>query len=414
MAIAAAASTRPNMLSLLRHRDFALLWSGQAISQIGDGVFSIAMMWLILQLTGSALAMASLPILAMLPRLAFQLIGGVSVDRYDRRMLMLASDAIRGLIVLALALLIATGAVQMWHIYVFQVIFGIVAAFFYPAQGAIIPNLVSKEELVPANALTGLTRQVTLILGPALGGLLVATPEIGIAGACLVDALSFGVGAIGLALLRVPARAETAVKEKQSVWGDLKDGLRYLFSLRALVLILFVAMMLNFALSPFNVVIPVFLKNTLGQGPEMFGLVMAIFATGMVAGSVFAGMWTPSRRRIMIAIALVGAAGIALALVGGIAVLEATFLLTGMLGLLLAAADILISAALQEMVADEYRGRVYSVDVLISAGLTPVGLALGGGLGDAFGAATVIVGSGILTALCAFAALLFPDIRKLD
>jgi len=123
----ATTQPHPNLLSVLRFRNFTLLWAGQAISQLGDNLFSVALMWLVLQLTGSALALGAIPILAMLPRIAFQLVGGAWVDRYDRRLLMMASDAIRGMVMLVLALLVATGQIQLIYIYVLQVIFGIVS-----------------------------------------------------------------------------------------------------------------------------------------------------------------------------------------------------------------------------------------------------------------------------------------------
>ena len=143
----AQTASRPNLFAVLRIRNYALLWSGQAVSQVGDGLFYVAQIWLVLQLTGSALAMGTTLILTQIPRLAFQLIGGVSVDRYDRQKLMLLSDVIRGIVVLAFAILVATNRVQMIHVYLLSIVFGIVGAFFYPAQAALTPNLVPPDRL---------------------------------------------------------------------------------------------------------------------------------------------------------------------------------------------------------------------------------------------------------------------------
>ncbi len=414
MSTAANTAARPNLFSILRHRNFALLWLGQAISQIGDSIFSIAMMWLVLQLTGSALAMATIPILATLPRLAFQLIGGVSVDRYDRRLLMLGSDAIRGAVVLALAILIATNQIQLFHVYVLQVVFGVVGAFFYPAQSALVPNLVSREGLVAANSLTGLTFQLAQIVGPALGGALVVLPGVGIAGACFVDALSFGAGVIGLAIMRIPRADNAARNGKRSMWQDLRDGLRYLFGFRTLVLILLMAMVLNFAMAPVGVVLPILVKDNLGLGAEAFGVLMSAFGAGAVAGSLVVGVWAPTRRRGALAFGMMALIGILCVPLGMMPVFLVVLSVFIAQGWLIAMVNPLIGATMQGLITDEYRGRVSGVNILVAMGLTPVGLALGGALADVFGAGLVIVAGGVLTTVVALAGLLFREIRELQ
>lgn len=403
-----------NMLSILRNRNFALLWSGQGISQIGDALFNVAMMWLVLQLTGSALAMGTTVILTQLPRLAFQLIGGVSVDRYDRRMLMLWSDAIRGVVMLIFATLVATNQIQMIHIYILAIIFGIVSAFFYPAMSALIPNLVPQDDLVAANSVSSLTQQSSQILGPAIAGILIAIPTFGIAGVSYLNAVSFGAGVLGLLLMRLPDHLNDARKTNESFWHELRDGWRYVLRFRALVIILLLAMVLNFALAPIEVVLPIFVKKALGSGSEGFGMLLSAFGLGMVAGSIVIGIRAPRARRGIFVFALTTLGGFLFAAVGLVPMFALTVALTVAFGFIIAVVNTVLTATMQGMIADEYRGRVFSIDMMISMGLTPIAFALAGGLADVVGAGTVFVIGGALTAITSLAGFAFRDIRELQ
>ncbi len=413
-AVAANAMERPSLLSVLRVRNFALLWSGQAISQIGDALFNVAMMWLVLQLTGSALAMGTTMILTQLPRLAFQLIGGVSVDRYDRRMLMLWSDAIRGIVMLVFAILVATNQIQLIHIYILSIIFGIVSAFFYPAMSALIPNLVAGEELIAANSLSSLTLQGSQIIGPAIAGILIAVPSIGIAGVSFFDAFSFGVGVLALLLMQLPAHLNGARKTNGSFVHELKDGFRYLFGFRALVVILFIAMVLNFAFAPISVILPIFVKNVLGLGSESFGFIMSAFGVGMVAGSITVGVRPPQAHRGIIVFVLTAIEGILFAAVGFLPIFAIGSFLSFACGFINAIVNTLLMATMQGMIADEYRGRIFSLMSMIAMGLTPISLAIAGGVTDIVGSATVFVAGGVLCAAASLYGLTVREVRELQ
>lgn len=414
MAIPLSTTTsRLNLLSILRFRNFTLLWSGQVVSQLGDSLFSIAIMWLVLQLTGSALAMGMLPILAMLPRIALQLLGGVWVDRYDRRVLMMASDVIRGAVMLALAFLVATSQIQLFHIYILQVIFGVVGAFFSPAVSALMPNTDPKEGLVAANSLSGLAWQATQIIGPALAGVLIAVPSVGIAGVIFLNALSFAIGVLGVWLIRLPVPVRDAPRE-QTVWRDLSDGFRYLKGFRALVVILLLGIVLNFALAPFIVLMPVFVKTVLGLGAESFGLLTSAMAAGAVVGSVAIGARPPTARRGILIFLGTALSGVLFAALGLLPILVVTLILVVAIGFTDAVASTLSAGVEQELIADEYRGRVFSLNMLALTGLVPLAIALQTGLADLIGAGTVFVLGGILATVTSLVGLTFREIRALD
>src|SRR6266508_804544 len=158
----------------LKHRWFALLWSGQTISRLGDSLYRVALAWWVLEKTGSATAMGTVLICSMTPMLIFLLLGGVAVDRLPRLRLMIGSDLLRGIVAGAVAALAFAQLLEVWHIYVASVIFGFVDAFFEPAYVAAVPEIAPREALPSANSLTGLSRQVTGIFGPTLGAAIVA------------------------------------------------------------------------------------------------------------------------------------------------------------------------------------------------------------------------------------------------
>src|SRR5260370_19474421 len=189
---------RPGALSLrkvpapLRHRDFALLWSGQSVSMAGDGIFIVALALETSRVDNSPTALSLVLAARIVPTVCLLLLGGVVVDRIPRRLAMLTSDAVRGLAVATIAAGIAAGGVHLWALLVMSVIFGVGDAFFAPASVAIVPELLPPDLLVQGSALPPTSQQLARMLaGPPLGGVIVASQ--GLARAFALDAASFAV-----------------------------------------------------------------------------------------------------------------------------------------------------------------------------------------------------------------------------
>ncbi|MHB2028782.1 MAG: MFS transporter [Acidimicrobiales bacterium] len=160
----------------LRVRDFRLLWSGQTISSLDDGIFTVALALVTLDVDHHPTGIALVFTARAVPSVLFSLVGGVVVDRMPRRVVMLCSDAVRGVAVGVTAVLIGSGHLRLWELVVMAAIFGLADSFFSPASMTIIPELVAPELLLPANSLTQMSGQLTQgLLGPAVGGLVVAT-----------------------------------------------------------------------------------------------------------------------------------------------------------------------------------------------------------------------------------------------
>src|SRR5579859_1362625 len=190
----------------LQARSFALLWTGQTISVLGDAVFTIALTWEVLLLTGSATAMSLIVLAQWTPRIALLLFGGVLADRVSRRLLMLWADSGRGLIVLLVAWLSWSHQLQFWHLVALAPLFGIVSSFFDPAYQAILPQLVETDALASANSLNIVSRNTGFLLGPMLSAGCIML--VGPASAFTFDGLTFFIPAIFLIAIKVPASSE--------------------------------------------------------------------------------------------------------------------------------------------------------------------------------------------------------------
>lgn len=213
---------RLRILSPLAERDFRLLWAGQTVSLVGDGITTIALAWQTFELTRSPVSLSLVLLARSVPMLVFLLIGGAVSDRLPRRAVMLASDVVRGVTVGVIAVLSGSGVLEVWHLVVLAAVFGAADAFFQPAYSAIFPDLLPKSLLLQANSLTSATRPLTLFLaGPALGGLLVGA--LGSAAAFGVDATTFVVSAACLIAMR--SRPGPGSSDR-TILSEIGEGLR--------------------------------------------------------------------------------------------------------------------------------------------------------------------------------------------
>lgn len=359
---------------LLRNRAFCLLWIGNTISWTGDQFYLLALPWLVLSLTGSSLALGTIAMVAAIPRAVFMLLGGAASDRVSPRRVLMFTAVARALIVTAVAVLLLLRTLQLWELYLLALGFGVADAFSYPAGSALLPAIVAPEQLPAANSVSESTLQITTLLAPGPAGLFIRS--FGSAGAFLLDGISF-LGIIA-ALMRLPARPVSAAAEShhQSV-RTIRDGLRYVLadaSLRSLVLLIAV---LNFAISgPMMVGLAVIAKQELGTASAL-GWLMSSFAAGSLAGMVGAGLMSQRRRgyTLLLASAMIGLCIAPVGLLSQLATLALDLLLMGAIAAFL---NIQLIAWIQQRVDRALMGRVMSVLMFASVGLTPMSLALAG------------------------------------
>lgn len=387
----------------LRHRDFALLWSGQAVSQLGDGIFTVTLAIEALRLDHDATGLSYVLAARLLPAVMFALVGGVLVDRVSRRLVMLASDLARGLAVAVATVLVATGHISLTGLVCMALVFGLGDALYFPAAMAITPELVPPHLLVGASALNGTSLQLAgVMIGPAVGGVIVGV--LGTAWGFGIDAASFAISAAAVYAMRArPA----PVAHGESILGDLGEGLHYCFSqpwLRATTLGAAVGNLVAF--SPLGALIPLLVKDVLHGGGVALGLVFAAGGVGGLAATVFAGRREPPRSRLVHLWIGWGLSGIG---VLGLGLVPDVWLAAGVAFVIYgldAYGSVMFNPLIQEGVPDALLGRVSSVDYLFGLALSPLGLVAAGISAEAIGVRPTLIAGGAITALTTFIPLL--------
>ncbi|MDQ2714548.1 MAG: MFS transporter [Chloroflexota bacterium] len=397
----------------LSQRSFALLWSGQVISRLGDSLYIIALAWWVLQKTGSATAMGLVLICSTIPMLLLLLFGGVAVDRLPRIRLMLASDLIRGGVVLLIAFLAFQQWLQLWHIFVLSALFGVVEAFFDPAYRAVVPDLVPTEMLPSANSLRSIGLEAAQIIGPAIGAGIIALGGTSLAFA--LDGLSFVISAACVvALPHVSALLGSAEKET-GVLQDIRKGFSTVLHSPWLWVTLVVASVSTiFLAGPAEAALPLFVKQRFGTQVGLYALLTSLSALGSVIAAFWLGHFKRLRRRGLLTYGAWLLASLMLLAVGlplPVAGVCLAFFIQGACFTILGLAWI---NTLQEFVPADLLGRVGSIDILVSSSLLPIGYGLAGIAADHLGASPVFVLGGAISAGVIALGLLHPAIRAVD
>jgi MFS family permease len=415
--------------AIFANRNFRLLWTGEAISLIGDQFYLVALPWLVLRLTGSALAIGTVLALAAIPRALFMLVGGALTDRLSPRALMLASNACRFMLVGALAVVTFTGAAQLWMIYAFALAFGLADAFFFPAQSAIIPALLGKERLQTGNAIIQGTAQLSLFAGPALAGTLIAlldggggvggVPDLrGIGVAFAIDSLSFLASAATLSLLRlggVRRLVEKAGQAKTGLLSAIGDGLAAVWRDRTLRYYFILIAAVNLLMTgPISVGIPMLAESKFAGGAAAFGIILSAFGGGSLLGVLLAGMCPrPSARRFpLLMLGCTAWMGVGLALLGFVPSLVPAAALAVLMGCGQGYVVIQFVTWLQIRTPAAMLGRMMSVLMFAVMGLAPVSSAVSGVFIQR-SASAVLICAGLMMAVIVGVAALSPSVWRL-
>lgn len=417
-----------NILRSLKHRPFALLWTGQTTSRLGDSLYRIALAWWVLEKTGSAVAMGTVLVFSQIPLLLFLLIGGVVVDRLPRIPIMFVSDLLSGLVIAFVAVFSWLELLQIWHIYIASMLFGFVEAFFFPAYQAVIPQITPPDLLTSANSLSGLSQRVTGIVGPALGAALVAAGGTSLTFG--LDSLSFFISAVCvLPLLRSNLdKVQRKENESETIAGqwsikvalkqgltDLRDGFKLVMTMPWIwITILLFGFVNIMEAGPRAVAMPFLIKEDLGADVGLLGLFGSAASLGFVAGMLWLGQYVRLHRRGLLAYLSVIITGVVLlpfAFKLPVPILVASMFIGGLSTSVFA---LIWTHTLQEMVPGALLGRVYSIDALGSFVLLPIGFSLSGWATDLFGAPTVFLIGGLGTMALASLGLFHPAIRGLD
>jgi transmembrane secretion effector len=402
---------RIGILRPLRVRDFALLWTGLAVSFIGDGIYIIAIAWQTYDLSNSPSALATVGVAWSLPQIVLLLASGVLSDRIDRRHMMIAGDLVRGIAIGAIGLLSIAGELTMARLIGLVVVFGIGQAIFGPAFNSIVPTIVPADLLVQANSLGQFVRPFAwTLIGPVVGGVLVA--GVGTGWAFVADASTFAFSAAMILAIRTRA-VPKAEEERTSPWSDLKEGLRYVRRTTWLWVAMVAATVSLFATwGPWEVLVPYVVRNQLGGSAAALGIVFGAGGVGSVAAALVMGQRGRLPRRALTwlyvtwAVAMLATAGFGIvtgiwqaALVAFVAETCITFLI------------VIWMTLVQRLVPAHLLGRVASVDWMISSAGVPLSFAVVGPAADVFGVDATLIAAGVLGGAITLAFMFYPGAR---
>ena len=393
----------------LRHRNFLLLWIGMIVSMTGRWVMITAQSWLVYELTGSAFLLGMVGFCTSLPTFFLSPLGGAFADRLDRRKLLMVTQCSMMVFVLALATLITTGVIEVWHILLIAALSGSVMAFDMPTRQALVPELVGEEDLTNAIALNSSVFHGTRIWGPTIAGLLV--PLIGTGGCFYLTGASYA-GIVGaLLLMKVPPRVSRA--RETTVWRNMAEGFGYVrTSSIVLILVAMAAVSSLFGTAQRSLMV-IFAEDVLNVGPSGFGFLMGASGVGALIAALavaslgdfrykgwllFIGAVIRGLTLLFFAMSTHMPLSLAILLIGGAS--ETAYMTMNNTIMLLSAPD-------------HMRGRVMSAYTLTTAGLTPLAALQGGTLAQFLGAPFAI---GLGGSICALFALVMafaaPSLRR--
>jgi predicted MFS family arabinose efflux permease len=379
---------------LLAQRDFGLFWVSLLFSAVGSQISTVAVAWQVYEITNSPFQLGSTGLFRALPVMIFSIPGGVVADRMDRRQLLIITQSLAMLLSLVLGVLTSTGHILVWHIYAVTFLSGAISIFDAPARTALIPLLISGEQLASAYALNITWRQIATLAGPFLGGIVIG--GFGISTSYYVDALSFLSVIICLAFMR--ARPSPPAEKKESPIESVRGGFNFIRNNSVILGLLSMDTCVNF-FAAYRSMMPAFARDILGTGPTGLGALLGVPALGALVGSgIVMAVGNPKHKgKLIIWVTLlytVGIIGFALS-----RSLALSLAIVFALGLVDAVGETLRETLVQVMTPDRMRGRVKSFDqVFMSAGSymgsaqmgtaatflgVPGGLIFGGCLGSA-------------------------------
>jgi len=391
----------------LRHRNFRLYYSGQFISLTGSWMQSVAFSWLVLVLTNSSFYLGLVGALQTLPVLLFSFLGGAVADHTHKLRLLFITQSVLMLLALMLGVLVQAELITIWGLSILVFLSGTAMAFDIPVRQAFIVELVGKPDLPNAIALNSTMFNATRVLGPAVGGVIIA--GLGMANCFFLNAASFLAVLLALALIRVPRLEAAGWQPLHQAWRELLDHLLTRWELKLILILMTTVAILAM---PYYVLLPILARDVLGAGPRGFGLLMAASGVGAFLGGLSLARRLQRRPPMP---SFLGGLGLFLAGLLGLGLCRNYYLALGFMFLAGFGMVTQLSTGnslMQLNVPDHLRGRLMSLFGLIIMGLAPVGSLLYGGVAHYLGPGPAITAGSLLAGLAAGVVLLrYPELR---
>jgi MFS family permease len=401
---------RPSTFNSLRHRDFRLIWFSTLFNSGGQWIQQVTLGWLVYEMTNSALLLGAINGVRAIPFLLVGPLAGVAIDRVNRQKLLVVVQVFMATLAALFAFDVMLGYVQTWHLFLFTFATGAGWAVSMPLRQSIVPSLVPREDLMNAIALNSAAFNLTRIIGPAIGGLLITV--IGAGENFLIQAACYATVVLFVVPARIPTRAR--IGKAAPMLTDLVEGLKYVRHDKTVLTLILMAMVpMVFVMPASQTLLPVFSKDVLGREADGLGIMFSAMGVGALIGTLaLASLGNFQRKGLLL-------------LTGGLLVGVALILFSQSTQLPLSLAFLVAIGAFQmvymstnntilhTVVRDDVRGRVMSI-YLLDQGLVPLGSLLAGGLTEGLGPATAVTLMGATTVvLAAFGIAGLRDIRRL-
>jgi MFS family permease len=396
-------------LGALAHRNFRLFFIGQGISLIGTWMQNVGEGWLILTLTNSPFYVGLTSALSSVGVLLFSLYAGVIADRTDKRRFIVFMQVAFMLEAFAVAILVKTGVIQVWHVLTLATLLGIASAFDIPMRQSFVYDMVGKDDLMNAIALNSSLFNGARVIGPAIAGVLIGA--VGIAACYFLNGLSYIAVIAGLLLMKLPPRQR--VENPTSIWAGFREVLLYLRNDTRLRVLMILTAILSIFGFPYLTMMPVFARDVLHGGAAGYGALTASVGIGAVLGALGVALYSArirARGRLM----LMGgtAFGILLILFSGSRSLALSMVLLGLAGCAMIVNNSITNTLLQMAAPDQLRGRIMGFYSFVFVGMAPFGAFLFGVVAERTGVPTTIAAGGAIVAVAVtVAGLTVPTIR---
>lgn len=406
-------NNRLRALRPLASRDYRLLFAAVGIEVFGTGMWTIVMVFQVLALNDSPLALSAVATGMSLGLFAFSIVGGVVADRFSKRRIIITVQGFTAAVMTVVAVLALTDWIELWHVGMASFVMGAGSAFFYPAYSAYLPQVLPSDQLLAANGLEGALRpSMGQGLGPALGGLIVGAffPAVGAA----IVAGSYAIAFVITLFLshRDENPSKDALEERTSVWGDLRAGVRYVVRTRWLLwTLLFGSSLALIIQGPIDVLLPFLTRDRFDEPEATFGLLLAAFGIGGAVGSLVVSSLRLPRRYLTFMLACWGGGTLPLVLIGTADNLGLMLAALFIVGATTGAGVVIWGTLLQRLVPQDMIGRVASLDFFVSIAFLPVSIAIAGPLSLIVPSETIFVVAGLIPPVLALIALLAGRMR---
>lgn len=407
--------TQPLLRSML---PFFTIWTGQAFSLLGTKIVQFALIWWLTDKTGSATVLAMASLVGLVPEIVLGPLAGAYVDRWNRRLVMIVADSLMALASVWLAWMFWTGTVQIWHVYLIMFIRAVGGSFHWPAMQASTTLMVPPEHLTRVAGMNQALFGLLHIFGAPLGALAMTLWPM--QGVILIDVITAAIAVGPLLWVHIPQPAKSkeagATGRSQSIWLDIREGLRYILAWPGLMILTAVAMTFKLVLTPAFSLIPLLVKNHFGGGATELSLLEATAGVGIIAGGLLLSTWGGFKRKIYTVV--LGQIGFAIAfLIWGALpghMFNAALFAALMVGLTIPLIDGPIMAILQGTVAPEIQGRVFTIFGSLISLTSPIGLVIAGPISDRMGVQIWYLVAGIMVGVTTVVFFLFPAARNVE